>query len=78
MEYRGQNGDDGTDEEDRATADRAIMSVKRKLAADLSVKTTVNDLIMQARDDGNLYAIYHGWQACESICRISSFGRLHA
>ncbi|SPO27943.1 related to TEL1 - telomere length control protein [Ustilago trichophora] len=45
------------------SADRAVTSVMSKLSSSLSVEYTVNDLIQQAMDAGNLSAIFHGWQA---------------
>ncbi|KAJ1577850.1 hypothetical protein NDA15_005195 [Ustilago hordei] len=45
------------------SADRAITSVMAKLSSSLSIEYTVNDLIQQAMDAGNLSAIFHGWQA---------------
>ena len=45
------------------SADRAVTSVMSKLSCSLSVEYTVNDLIQQAMDAGNLSAIFHGWQA---------------
>lgn len=45
------------------SADRAVSSVMSKLSSSLSVESTVNDLIQQAMDAGNLSAIFHGWQA---------------
>ncbi|PWZ01140.1 hypothetical protein BCV70DRAFT_90358 [Testicularia cyperi] len=45
------------------SADRAITSVISKLSSSLSVEYTVNDLIQQATDAGNLASIFHGWQA---------------
>ncbi|SPO28872.1 related to TEL1 - telomere length control protein [Ustilago trichophora] len=45
------------------SADRAVTSVMSKLSSSLSVEYTVNDLIQQAMDAGNLSVIFHGWQA---------------
>jgi len=45
------------------SADRAVTSVMSKLSSSLSIEYTVNDLIQQAMDAGNLAAIFHGWQA---------------
>ncbi|PWN51878.1 hypothetical protein IE53DRAFT_31757 [Violaceomyces palustris] len=45
------------------SADRAVSSVMEKLSPNLSVEYTVNELISQAMDAGNLSAIFHGWQA---------------
>ncbi|GAC98161.1 potential phosphatidylinositol kinase [Pseudozyma hubeiensis SY62] len=45
------------------SADRAVTSVMSKLSSSLSIEYTVNDLIQQATDAGNLSAIFHGWQA---------------
>ncbi len=45
------------------SADRAVTSVMTKLSSSLSIEYTVNDLIQQAMDAGNLSAIFHGWQA---------------
>lgn len=45
------------------SADRAVSSVMSKLSWSLSVEYTVNDLIQQAMDAGNLSSIFHGWQA---------------
>ncbi|EST09037.1 PIK-related kinase, FATC [Kalmanozyma brasiliensis GHG001] len=45
------------------SADRAVTSVMSKLSSSLSIEYTVNDLIQQAMDAGNLSAIFHGWQA---------------
>ncbi|CAO1627123.1 unnamed protein product [Jaminaea pallidilutea] len=44
-------------------AERAIGSVMTKLSSNLSVQYTVNELIQTATDEGNLSAIFHGWQA---------------
>ncbi|SNX86282.1 related to TEL1 - telomere length control protein [Melanopsichium pennsylvanicum] len=52
----------GTDTAD-LSADRAVTSVMTKLSSSLSIEYTVNDLIQQAMDAGNLSAIFHGWQA---------------
>lgn len=45
------------------SAERAIGSVLSKLSSNLSVQYTVNELIRSATDEGNLSAIFHGWQA---------------
>ncbi|CAO1638465.1 unnamed protein product [Sympodiomycopsis kandeliae] len=45
------------------SAERAIGSVMSKLSSNLSVQYTVNELIRTATDEGNLSAIFHGWQA---------------
>ncbi|KAN0061912.1 Serine/threonine-protein kinase tel1 [Thecaphora frezii] len=45
------------------SAERAITSVMTKLSSSLSVEYTVNELIQQAMDAGNLSAIFQGWQA---------------
>lgn len=41
-------------------ADRALSAVKRKLAKTLSVEYTVNELISEATDPGNLAQMYQG------------------
>lgn len=55
----------GIDGRDTASlsAERAIGSVMAKLSSSLSVQYTVNELIRSATDEGNLSAIFHGWQA---------------
>lgn len=45
------------------SAERAIGTVVSKLSTSLSVQTTVTELIQSATDEGNLSAIFHGWQA---------------
>ncbi|PWN25736.1 hypothetical protein BDZ90DRAFT_61352 [Jaminaea rosea] len=45
------------------SAERAIGTVLSKLSTGLSVQTTVTELIGAATDEGNLSAIFHGWQA---------------
>lgn len=45
------------------SAERAIQTVMRKLSSTLSVQYTVNELIQTSTDEGNLSAIFHGWQA---------------
>lgn len=45
------------------SADRAISTVMDKLSPALSVEYTVNELIQQAMDAGNLASIFNGWQA---------------
>ncbi|WWD21232.1 hypothetical protein CI109_105716 [Kwoniella shandongensis] len=47
----------------REKADRVLGKIRGKLAGDLSVEYTVNQLIMEARDVENLAKIYHGWAA---------------
>ncbi|TFK73765.1 hypothetical protein BDN72DRAFT_956320 [Pluteus cervinus] len=42
-------------------ADRALSGVARKLDKALSVEYTVNQLIAEARDPGNLSVIFYGW-----------------
>lgn len=42
-------------------ADRALSSVSRKLDKSLSVESTVNELIAEATDPGNLGKIFCGW-----------------
>ncbi|EFQ24914.1 phosphatidylinositol 3 [Colletotrichum graminicola] len=44
-------------------ADRALEVVRKKLSKTLSVTATVNDLINQATDVGNLAVLYSGWAA---------------
>ncbi|KAK8844109.1 hypothetical protein IAR55_006903 [Kwoniella newhampshirensis] len=47
----------------REKADRVLGKIRGKLAGDLSVEYTVNQLIMEARDVESLAKIYHGWAA---------------
>ncbi|KAK1987210.1 phosphatidylinositol 3 [Colletotrichum cereale] len=71
-EYDG-DGDEGEGEgrKDRkgqqvnepSEADRALEVVRKKLSKTLSVTATVNDLINQATDVGNLAVLYSGWAA---------------
>ncbi|KAI7941246.1 hypothetical protein MJO29_013320 [Puccinia striiformis f. sp. tritici] len=46
-------------------ASRALASVDEKLSSNLSVGTTVNQLILEATSVENLGSIYYGWSACE-------------
>lgn len=58
------NGDPSTSTTGQDTAelsaDRALSSVTSKLSSTLSVEYTVNELIQQATDAGNLSMIFHG------------------
>ncbi|UZJ51746.1 hypothetical protein CBS101457_001066 [Exobasidium rhododendri] len=57
------NGNAETREVAELLAERAIKTVMEKLSTSLSVEYTVNDLMVQAQDPGNLASIFHGWQA---------------
>ncbi|KAK1999927.1 phosphatidylinositol 3 [Colletotrichum falcatum] len=73
-EYDGDGDEGGGEGEDRkekkgqqvnepSEADRALEVVRKKLSKTLSVTATVNDLINQATDVGNLAVLYSGWAA---------------
>ncbi|KAI5846484.1 hypothetical protein DFP73DRAFT_546051 [Morchella snyderi] len=50
-------------EEGESEADRALTVVAKKLSKTLSVGATVNELIQQASDVGNLAVLFAGWAA---------------
>ncbi|KAI8868388.1 hypothetical protein GQ42DRAFT_148457 [Ramicandelaber brevisporus] len=49
-------------QESNREAERALVNIQRKLAADLSVQSQVNDLIVMASSPSILARMYHGWQ----------------
>ncbi|KAI9720104.1 MAG: Serine/threonine-protein kinase tel1 [Chrysothrix sp. TS-e1954] len=51
------------DDESGGEADRALGVVEKKLAPELSVVATVNELIQQATDEKNLALLFCGWAA---------------
>lgn len=66
MEESGSEDEESADESPTDTpeqASRALASVEEKLSSDLSVETTVNQLILEATSVENLGSIYFGWAA---------------
>ncbi|TKA78673.1 hypothetical protein B0A55_04506 [Friedmanniomyces simplex] len=50
-------------EREAGEADRALSIVEKKLSKTLSTAATVNELIQQATDEGNLATLFAGWSA---------------
>ncbi|KAK1055360.1 Serine/threonine-protein kinase tel1 [Friedmanniomyces endolithicus] len=50
-------------EQEAGEADRALSIVEKKLSKTLSTAATVNELIQQATDEGNLATLFAGWSA---------------
>jgi len=50
-------------EQEAGEADRALSVVEKKLSKTLSTAATVNELIQQATDEGNLATLFAGWSA---------------
>lgn len=66
VEESGSEDEESADESPTDTpeqASRALASVEEKLSSDLSVETTVNQLILEATSVENLGSIYFGWAA---------------
>lgn len=66
VEESGSEDEESADESPTDTpeqASRALASVEKKLSSDLSVETTVNQLILEATSVENLGSIYFGWAA---------------
>ena len=68
-------GEEGKKENEQGLADRALTVVKKKLNKSLSVKTTVNELVQQARYECEEFGgLFYGWAA---LCLgEGGFGRL--
>lgn len=58
-----------------AEADRAIQTVKRKLASRLSAEADVRRLILEATDEGNLSRMYCGNNPKLSHCAYRQVGQ---